>query len=197
VACVSNPASVRSGPRTTTLGVGILALAVFLLTIPFANLWLARFGMWTMPWLGLVPSAVWIVAIAFVARDLAQITLGRKWAWAAIAAGAGLSLWVASPRLALASGLAFLWSESTDTLVFTPLANRGTTMAFVLGVSISGYAASVVDSALFIRLAFHTFDGWWQFTLAKIFFVLCATPLAWAIRSVAAPRRTAALAAGA
>ena len=171
------------------MGIGVAALVVFLLTIPFANYWLDRHGMWTVPWLGLVPSAVWIVAFAFVARDLAQIALGRTWAWAAIAVGAALSWWIASPRLAVASGLAFLWSESADALVFTPLANRGTTMAFVLGVSISGYAASVVDSALFLRFAFHTFDGWWQFTLAKVFFVACATPLAWAIRSVVVARR--------
>jgi uncharacterized PurR-regulated membrane protein YhhQ (DUF165 family) len=169
--------------RTVAVGIGIVAIAIFLLTIPFANYWLDQHGLWRLPLLGLVPSAVWIVAFAFVARDLTQITLGRRWAWAAIAVGAALSWWVASPRLAVASGIAFLWSEGTDALVFTPLANRGTTAAFVVGVSISGYAASVVDTAIFLRLAFHTFDGWWQFTVAKIFFVVCATPIAWMIRS--------------
>jgi hypothetical protein len=170
-------------PRRNSTTIGVASLAFFLFTIPFANLWLDRHGMWTVPRLGPVPSAVWIVAFSFVARDLGQIALGRIWAWAAIGVGAGLSWWIASPSLAVASGLAFLWSESTDAFVFTPLANRGTTRAFVLGVFISGYAASVVDSIIFLKLAFHSIDGWWQFTLAKTFFVACATPVAWTVRS--------------
>ncbi len=166
------------------MSVGAAALVLFLLSIPFANWWLERHGFWDAPFVGPVPSAVWVVGFAFVLRDLAQLFLGRKWAWAAIAAGTLLSWWVASPALAFASGSAFLWSESTDALIFTPLANRGTTRAFLVGVTVSGYAASVVDSALFLRLAFHTFDGWWQLAVAKVFFVVLATPVAWGVRRV-------------
>lgn len=170
--------------KMTNRAIGWLCLAAFLCSIPFANHWLTVHGMWSHfgPIPGPIPSAVWVVGFAFVLRDLAQLTLGRYWAWAAIVAGTVLSWWLASPALAVASGMAFLWSESTDALIFTPLANRGTTRAFLLGVSISGYAASVVDSALFVRLAFHSFDGWWQLTLAKIFFVMLATPVAWLVR---------------
>lgn len=160
--------------------IGTAALAGFLFSIPAANWWLTKHGMWDVPHLGMVPSAVWVVAISFVLRDLAQITLGRTWAWAAIAIGTALSWWLASPALAVASGAAFLWSESTDAVIFTPLANKG---RFALGVAISGVAASAVDSAIFMRLAFDSWE-WWPLFVAKSFFVLAATPVAWAVRRV-------------
>lgn len=166
--------------------VGWICLGLFMGCIPFANWWLDRHGLWNLGVLGRIPSAVWVIGIAFVLRDLAQITIGKGWTWAAIVVGTVLSWWLSSPSLAVASGAAFLWSESTDALIFTPLANRG---QFLLGVTISGYAASVVDSALFVRLAFHSFDGWWQLTIAKILFVALATPVAYTIRRiVAAPK---------
>jgi uncharacterized PurR-regulated membrane protein YhhQ (DUF165 family) len=129
------------------------------------------------------------VGVAFVLRDLAQLELGRVWAWLAIAVGCFISWWVAAPTIAFASAMAFLWSESTDAAIFTPLADRGTTRLFLLGVSVSGVAASVVDSALFVRLAFHSYEGWWQLFLVKSFFVLCATPVAWYVRRVVNVRR--------
>lgn len=161
---------------------GTAALALFLLSIPFANHWLAAHGLWNSPF-GLVPSAVWVVAFSFVLRDFAQITLGRPWAWAAIAVGTVLSWWLASPTLAIASGAAFLWSESTDAAVFTPLASRG---RFALGVALSGIAASAVDSAIFMRLAFHSWE-WWPLFLAKSLFVVAATPASWLVRRSVIP----------
>lgn len=168
-----------SGTYMTKRTFGVCALALFLLSIPFANWWLERHGLWDMPLVGNVPSAVWVVGAAFVVRDIVEITLGRKWTWVAIFLGTVLSWWLASPKLAIASGTAFLWSEGTDALVFAPLADRG---RFLLGVLISGYVASIVDSAIFVRLAFDSFDGWWQLTVAKIFFVAVATPVAWSVR---------------
>lgn len=164
---------------------GLVCLALFMASIPFANWYLKHHGFWHIPHLGIVPSAVWVVGFAFVLRDLAQITIGRWPTWAAIAVGAVLSWWLASPTLAVASGAAFLWSEGTDALIFTPLADRG---RFLLGISISGYAASAVDSALFVRLAFHSYDGWWQLTVVKIVFVALATPVAYGIRRLVVPK---------
>lgn len=158
--------------------IGAVALLGFLCSIPFANWWLEQHGLWDLNHLGMVPSAVWVVAFSFVLRDLAQITLGRAWAWGAIAVGTALSWWLAAPALAIASGAAFLWSESTDALVFTPLADRG---RFALGVAISGVAASAVDSAIFMRLAFDSWE-WWPLFIAKSLFVLAATPVAAAVR---------------
>jgi hypothetical protein len=159
--------------------IGRLALAGFLASIPFANWWLEHFGFWNAPFLGPLPSALWVVAISFVLRDLVQITLGRTFAWAAIAVGTILSWWLASPALAVASGAAFLISESTDAAIFTPLANRG---RFLLGVTVSGYAAGFIDSAVFLRIAFGSWAGWWQLGIAKAIVVACATPVAWVVR---------------
>lgn len=164
--------------------VGFGALALFLASIPFANHWLSVHGM-ADTILGPIPSAVWVIGFSFVLRDIAQVLLGRGWTWAAIAVGTALSYWLATPTLALASGAAFAFSESTDALIFTPLANRG---KFVRGVILSGYLASAVDSALFVRIAFGSFDGWWQLWLAKTVFVLAATPVAWLARRLTVQR---------
>lgn len=155
--------------------VGIVALLGFLLSIPFANWWLTENGFWNAPFLGPLPSALWVVAISFILRDVVQITLGRKVAWVAIAIGSAMSYFLADPFVALASCVAFAVSESIDAIIFTPLANKG---RFLLGITISGYAAGFVDSALFVRIAFGSFDGWWQLGLAKAIVIAVATPFA-------------------
>ena len=159
--------------------IGWVTWLAFLATIPFANWWLKTYGFWDAPILGPLPSALWVVAISFVLRDIAQLALGRTLAWIAIAIGVALSAGLASPGLALASGAAFFISESTDAAIFTPLANKG---RFLLGVTISGYAAGFIDSAVFLRVAFKSWDGWWQLGVAKAVVVLAATPVAWAVR---------------
>lgn len=155
--------------------VGIVALMGFLLSIPFANWWLTENGFWNAPFLGPLPSALWVVAISFILRDVVQITLGREVAWVAIAIGSAMSYFLADPFVALASCVAFAVSESIDAIIFTPLANKG---RFLLGITISGYAAGFVDSALFVRIAFGSFDGWWQLGLAKAIVIAVATPFA-------------------
>ena len=159
--------------------IGSVALAGFLASIPFANWWLKNNGMWISPLLGPLPSALWVVAISFVLRDIAQITLGKTFAWVAILIGTVLSWVLASPTLAVASGVAFLISESTDAAIFTPLANRG---RFLLGVTISGYIAGFIDSAVFLKIAFGSFSGWWQLGIAKAAVVCVASVFAWGAR---------------
>lgn len=166
-----------------TIAFGWVALILFVLTIPAANAFLEAHGLWH--WRGYaVPSGVIFISVSFVLRDLAQITLGKGWTWAAIVVGTVLSWWLASPALALASGMAFLWSESTDALIFTPLANRG---KFLAGVILGGWLASLVDSAIFMRLAFQVPVLSWEWLplfLAKCLFVAIATPFAGLVRRV-------------
>lgn len=175
-------------PNTTRRTVvGWTALGLFLATIPFANWWLDRHGLWHSP-IGVVPSAVWVVGIAFVLRDVAQIQLGKAWAWAAIAVGVALSYWLANPTIAVASAAAFGWSEATDAAIFTPLANRG---RFLLGVAVSGWAASAVDSWLFVRIAFGAHTPWGPLFVWKSLVVAAAAPVAWLVRRWATPRLVA------
>lgn len=159
--------------------VGLLAGAIFLLSIPASNAWLTAYGLWDAPLLGPLPSALWIVAISFVARDLLQITLGRRAAWIGIIIGTIVSYLLADPMVATASCVAFAVSESTDAVIFTPLADRG---RFLLAITISGYVAGFVDSALFVRIAFGSWSGWWQLGIAKAVVLLLATPVAWVVR---------------
>jgi uncharacterized PurR-regulated membrane protein YhhQ (DUF165 family) len=103
--------------------------------------------------LGLMaPAAVYVVGLAFIARDLVQRSLGRRWSIAAVIVGAGLSALI-SPDLALASGCAFLASETVDMAVFTALERR-----YLLAVLVSGLVALVVDSVLFLWLAFGSLE---------------------------------------
>lgn len=96
----------------------------------------------------LAPSGAFAAGVTFVARDVVQRTAGHRWALVAILAGTGLSVLV-SPRLALASGTAFFFSELADYAVYTPLQRR----RFVTAVILSGVVGSVVDSLIFLSIA--------------------------------------------
>ena len=65
-------------------------------------------------------------------------------------AGAALSALLAPRDLVIASGVAFLLSELADLVAYTPLQRRG----LILAVALSGVAGLVVDSIVFLQLAF-------------------------------------------
>ena len=95
------------------------------------------------------PSGVYLAALAFVARDVLQRVGGARAGVAAILVGAGISAFVASAHLALASGATFLLSETCDFLIYTPLQKRN----FPLAVVASGVVGDLVDSTVFLTLA--------------------------------------------
>jgi uncharacterized PurR-regulated membrane protein YhhQ (DUF165 family) len=99
---------------------------------------------------GLVaPAGVYVVGLALVLRDLLRERAGLRATFAAIVAGSLLSAIIA-PRLALASGVAFLLSETADALVYEPLRERGRTLARAT----SQVVGAAIDSAVFLWLAF-------------------------------------------
>jgi uncharacterized PurR-regulated membrane protein YhhQ (DUF165 family) len=102
------------------------------------------------------PSGVLWVGAAFSLRDIVQSSLGKWWAIAGILIGATLS-YVIAPSLAVASATAFLVSESLDFAVYTPLAERG---RLLLAVVLSNTVGLLVDTFVFLRLAFHSLDFW-------------------------------------
>jgi uncharacterized PurR-regulated membrane protein YhhQ (DUF165 family) len=139
-----------AGRRRRAWGVGWLA--GYIGTIFAANWALATFGV--LPLFGLgVPAGTLFAGLAFTLRDLTQDTLGRTWTVAAVLVGAGLSA-LASPQFALASGAAFLFSELADFAVYTPLRTRH----FLRAVLLSNTVGLVLDSVLFLLLAFGTLD---------------------------------------
>jgi len=120
----------------------------------------------------MAPSAVLVVGLSFVLRDLVQRRLGFGWAAAAVVVGAGLSALLAPPSLVIASGLAFLFAEMADLLVYTPLQRR----RLVLAVFASSMVGLVVDSVLFLQLAFGNLDYLWGQVVGKSWMVLAALP---------------------
>src|SRR6266404_5409931 len=94
----------------------------------------------------------------------------------AILAGAALSALLAPPALVVASATAFLLSEFADLAVYTPLARRGLLIAVVA----SGVVGLVVDSVVFLWLAFGSLDFLLGQIVGKAWMVLLSIPfVAW------------------
>jgi hypothetical protein len=126
------------------------------------------------------PSGVMFVAAALVLRDAVQYLTGLRRGWQTltvmlplIAVGAGLSYAVTpTPKIALASALAFGLSELVDFALFTWIAPRWTR-----AVLAGGLAGGVVDSLLFLWVAFGSFTFWQGQVLGKAYGVAAAAGL--------------------
>src|SRR5215216_5729587 len=128
-------------------------VVLYVATIYAANWAITAFGVVPVGFGLVAPAGVYFAGLAFTLRDLTQESLGRAWTVAAIVVGALLSALV-SPQFAIASGAAFLLSELADFAVYTPLRERNWLGAVVL----SNVVGLVVDSALFLQLAFGSQD---------------------------------------
>jgi queuosine precursor transporter len=131
----------------------------------------------------LAPSGVLWAGLAFTLRDLTQDALGRRWTIAAIVAGALLSATLSGP-LALASGVAFLLSELADFAVY----ERVRKTSWLLGVGLSNTVGLLVDSALFLTLAFGSLQFLAGQVTGKAEMTLLALPILWALRWKLKPR---------
>jgi uncharacterized PurR-regulated membrane protein YhhQ (DUF165 family) len=161
---------------------GLLYLAGFALCIPAANWLIGNVGTSCAPEGPCVipvapgltaPSGVVMIGLALVLRDLVQRRLGLAWSSAAILAGAALSAFLAPPSLVVASAVAFLLSEFADLAVYTPLQRRG----LVLAVVASSLVGLVVDSAVFLHLAFGDLGYLPGQIVGKAWMVLLAIPV--------------------
>jgi queuosine precursor transporter len=150
------------------------AIAAFAATVPAANWLIGNVGTVCIPsgpclipvGFGLMaPSGVLMIGLALVLRDLVHEVAGKRAALVAIAIGCALSLAVAPPALALASAAAFGASELANHGVYSKLRARGLWLA----VAASGVVGALLDSALFVYLAFGSFDFSIGTALAKIY----------------------------
>ena len=166
---------------------GLLALIGFGLCIPAANWLIGHAGTYCVP-NGpclvpvapgvMAPSGVLMIGLALVLRDLVQRRHGVGWAAGAVLAGAALSALLAPPALVIASAVAFLMSEFADLAVYTPLQKRG----LVLAVAASGVVGLVVDSLVFLYLAFGSLDFLAGQVIGQAWMVLIALPFVHLLR---------------
>jgi queuosine precursor transporter len=161
---------------------GGIFLVLFCLTIPAANWMIGHVGTVCVPHgpclvpvaPGIIaPSGVLMVGAALVLRDLVQRRLGVEFGIGAIIAGAAISAGLAPPSLVIASAAAFLLSEFADFAVYTPLARR----RLVAAVVASSVAGLIVDSIVFLWLAFGSMEFLIGQIIGKLWMVLLAVPL--------------------
>lgn len=162
-------------------------IAAYIATIFAANWAIQTFGIVPVGFGLMAPAGVYFVGLAFTFRDLAHDAVGRRWVVAAIVIGAGLSAFV-SPQFALASGVAFLFSELADFAVYTPLRERG----WLRAVAASNAVGLVVDSVLFLALAFGSLEFLPGQIVGKAWMTALAVLVLWGGRRALSERRSAA-----
>lgn len=159
---------------------GYIAVLLFAATIPLANWLIGNVGVQFEPHgphmvpvgFGLLaPSGVLVVGAALVLRDIVHERLGAAWALAAIAVGAVLSWFLSDPFLVVASVAAFVLAELSDFAIYTPLRKKQLTIA----VLASGTVGAVVDSAVFLWIAFGSLAFIEGQVIGKLWMTLAAT----------------------
>lgn len=168
--------------RTRTLAL----FTLFVATVIAANWALGRYGIVNVgPWLT-APAGVYFAGLAFGLRDALHETGGRRWVYAAITTGAVVSYVIEDAvtipgghaPIAVASAAAFALSELVDLAVYTPLRDR----SWPAAVTLSNVAGAVIDSALFLWLAFGTVDHLAGQTIGKTLMVAPALAGMWLLR---------------
>ena len=126
----------------------ILAMTV----IVAASNWLVQF-----PINDLLTWGAITYPFSFLVTDLTTRLQGparaRRVVWLGFALAVLLSVWLATPRIALASGTAFLAGQLLDIRIFQRLLRAGIA-GWWRAPLVSSTVASVVDTALFFSLAF-------------------------------------------
>lgn len=167
--------------------IGIAAAVLFVGTVWFANWLLARYGVVSIGFDLQAPAGVFVVGLAFTLRDIVHRTLGRGAVVACIVIGCALAYLIEANvsipgghvSIAVASAAAFLLSETADMLVYAPLEER----TFLGAVAASNTVGAVVDSALFLWLAFGSLALIEGQVVGKLLMTALAIPFVFAARN--------------
>lgn len=165
---------------------GLVAAGLFVGTVWFANWLLAKYGVVNIGFGLAAPAGVFAVGIAFTLRDIVHRALGRGAVLACILAGCVLAYLIEAGGtipgglvpIAVASAAAFLFSETADLAVYTPLEHK----SFLGAVAASNVVGAVVDSALFLWLAFGSLEFMQGQVFGKLYMTVLALPLLFASR---------------
>ncbi len=102
----------------------------------------------------LLTWAAFTYPVAFLVTDLVNRQFGpaaaRRVVYAGFALAVALSVWLATTRIAIASGSAFLVAQLLDVFIFNRLRRR----AWWLPPLVSSFIGSLVDTFVFFSLAF-------------------------------------------
>lgn len=133
----------------------VLSFIVYIAAIIAANIATAHLGLVPVGFGLVVTAGTFAAGFALLARDVVHRHGGAWLALAGITFGAGLSLWLVPPALALASLVAFTVAELADLLVYARLRRRG----FVRAAAVSNVIAAPLDTVLFLWLADPVLEG--------------------------------------
>lgn len=125
------------------------------------------------------PAGVYMAGLAFLFRDTVQRLASVRLASLGIACGAALSLLV-SPTLAFASASAFTVSEVTGLAVLALLGRK-----LLPAIATAQLAAALVDSFVFLWLAFGSVAFWQGQTVGKLSVLALAFPVVYGSRRLA------------
>ena len=132
------------------------------------------------------PAGVYAAGLAFGLRDALHERAGHPAVLAAIAAGAavsyviedGVTLPGGHAPIAVAGAAAFALSELADLAVYSPLRSR----SWPAAVALSNVVGAIVDSALFLWLAFGSLEHLAGQVVGKALMIAVALPLVWLAR---------------
>ena len=157
--------------------VATVAAVAYVGTVVGANAAIDHFGVIPVGLGYVAPAGVYFVSLALVLRDYVQWALGKPVMLTALTVGAIVSYCVADSNIATASAAAFAFSELADFLVFTRLAPR-----WGLAVFAGGIFGAVVDSMIFLQVAFGSLAFMPGQVLGKAYGIVIAAALIWARR---------------
>lgn len=139
-----------------------------------ANATLALVGLVPVGFGLMAPAGVLWAGLTLTMRDLTQDALGRWPVVGVIVAGALIS-WLFAPSFALASGTAFLVSELADFAVYSPIKRR----SWLGAIALSNTVGLLVDSWLFLTLAFGHVEFLPGLVLAKVYVTVATVAVLW------------------
>lgn len=146
---------------------GLACAALYILTIYLANWAITEWGIVSVGFGLVAPAGVYFAGLAFTLRDAVHEALGRTSVLACIGLGA-IASWQVSSAFAIASATAFLVSELADMAVYTPLRERRPALALLS----SNVVGAMVDSLIFLWLAFHSLQFFWGQVVGKTWVTL-------------------------
>lgn len=159
--------------------IGWITAVLYIGTVFAANWAIAHIGFVPVGFGLLAPAGVYFAGLAFTLRDFTHEALGRSAVLVAIVIGAVLSALI-SPALGVASGVAFLFSELADFAIYTPLRERH----WLGAVAASNAVGLVVDSVLFLSLAFGSLEFLPGQIVGKGIMTIVAVVVLWVWRAV-------------